>query len=188
MAKTNDFRSLVTGWHILEGAWSCPKRLSTLSRTRNWMKVRANSGKSTATAVDLPAVLQRWANFLYTLDIIKTTDAVFDPSRRTLHTDTRMCSPLEEQAATSPSLDRFRFHRTELQLSASVSSTVLYSASCRRFQSKKGPICVSYTVFHDHVGQSSERIHNQRNETMVYHQGGEEGRGWLSAKVHRVAL
>ena len=41
---------------------------------------------------------------------------VFDPSRRTLRTDTRMCSPLEKQAATSPSLDRFRFHRTELQL------------------------------------------------------------------------
>ena len=27
-----------------------------------------------------------------------------------------MCSPLKKQADTSPSLDRFRFHRTELQL------------------------------------------------------------------------
>ena len=41
---------------------------------------------------------------------------VFDPSRSTLRTDTRMCSPLEKQADTSPSLDHFRFHRTELQL------------------------------------------------------------------------
>ena len=60
---------------------------------------------------------------------------VFDPSRSTLRNDTRMCSPLEKQAATSPSLDCFRFHRIELQLqpAASVSSTVLYSASCRSF-------------------------------------------------------
>ena len=28
--------------------------------------------------------------------------------------------------------------------------------------STKGPICVSYTVFHDPVGRSSERIHNQK--------------------------
>ena len=41
---------------------------------------------------------------------------VFDPSRSTLRTDTRVCSPLEKQEDTSPSLDRFRFHRTELQL------------------------------------------------------------------------
>ena len=48
----------------------------------------------------------------------------------------------------------------------------------------KGPICVSYTMFHDQV----ERIHNQKNETVAYHQGGEEVRGWLSAKVLIVTL
>ena len=58
---------------------------------------------------------------------------VFNTLWRTLRTDTRMCSPLEEQATTTPSLDRSRFHRTEVHaVAASVSSTVLYSASCRR--------------------------------------------------------
>ena len=46
---------------------------------------------------------------------------------------------------------------------------------------------VSYTVFHDPVGRSSERT-TKGNETMAYHQGGEGGRGWLSAKVLREAL
>ena len=41
---------------------------------------------------------------------------LFDPLRRIVRTDTRMCFPLEKQAATSPSLDRFRFQQTELQL------------------------------------------------------------------------
>ena len=104
----------------LEGAWSCPISLSTPSRTSNWMKMRANSGKSTAKVVDLRAVVRGWVKFLHALNTIKTTDAVqapvSDPSRRTLRTDTRMCSPLKKQAATSPSLDRFCFHRTELQL------------------------------------------------------------------------
>ena len=36
----------------------------------------ANSGKLSTTAVDLRAVLRCWANFLYALDIIKTTDAL----------------------------------------------------------------------------------------------------------------
>ena len=40
----------------------------------------------------------------------------FNPSRRTLCINTRMCSPLANQAATGPSLDRFCFHRTKLQL------------------------------------------------------------------------
>ena len=39
---------------------------------------------------------------------------VLDHPRRILCTDTRMCSPLEKQVATSPSLDRVRFHPTEL--------------------------------------------------------------------------
>ena len=103
----------------LGGRLVMSKSLSTPSRTSNWRKMRANSGKSTATVVDLRAVVRRWVNFLHALDIIKTTDAVLssiDPSRSTLRTDTRMCSPLEKQADTSPSLDGFRFHRTELQL------------------------------------------------------------------------
>ena len=29
-------------------------------------------------------------------------------------------------------------------------------------QSTKGPICVSYTVFHDPAGRSSERKHNRK--------------------------
>ena len=74
--------------------------------------MRANSGKSTGTVADLRAEVRRWVNFLHA--VIKTTS--IDPSRSTLRTDTRMCSPLEKQADTSPSLDRFRFHRTELQL------------------------------------------------------------------------
>ena len=57
---------------------------------------------------------------------------VFDPSRRTFCTDTRMCSPLEKQAATSPSLDRFRFHWTELQLQLHLFHPP-YSFSCRSF-------------------------------------------------------
>ena len=31
-------------------------------------------------------------------------------------------------------------------------------------QSTKGPICVSYTMFHDPVGRSSERIHSQNKQ------------------------
>ena len=104
----------------LEGAWSFLKSRSMPSRTRNWIEMRANCGYSTATAVDLRAVLRRWANFLHALDISKNNRhiPVFYPSRCTFRTDvdTRMCSPLEKQAATSQSLDRFRFHRTELQL------------------------------------------------------------------------
>ena len=125
--KTKDFHSLVVevvagGDWRLEGAWSCPKSLSTPSGTSNWRKMHVKSGKSTATVVDLRAVVRRWVNFLHALDILSNQNnrrsPVFDPSRSTLRTDTRMCSPLEKQAATctSPSLDCFRFHWTELQL------------------------------------------------------------------------
>ena len=95
-----------------------PKSLSMPSRTRHWIEMRANSGKSTATAVDLRAVLRRWANFLHALDISKNNrrSPVFYPSQCTFRTVTRMCSPLEKQAATSPSRDHFRFHRIQLQL------------------------------------------------------------------------
>ena len=119
VAKNKSFPLTCCWGRHLYFAWSCPKSLSTPSRTSNWRKMRANSGKSTATVVDLRAVVRRWVNFLHALDIIKTTDTVLssiDLSRSTLRIDTRMCSPLEKQADKSPSLDRFRFHRTELQL------------------------------------------------------------------------
>ena len=39
---------------------------------------------------------------------------------------------------------------------------VIRPLHCKVRQPTKGPICVSYTVFHDPVGRSSERIHNQK--------------------------
>ena len=44
-------------------------------------------------------------------------------------------------------------------------------------QSTKGPICVSYTVFHDPVGRSSQRIHNQkkRDDGISSGRGGSKG-------------
>ena len=44
-------------------------------------------------------------------------------------------------------------------------------------QSTKGPMYVSYTVFHDPVGRSSERIHNQRKRDngISSGRGGREG-------------
>ena len=44
-------------------------------------------------------------------------------------------------------------------------------------ESTKGPICVSYTVFHDHVGRSSKSIHNQkkRNDGISSGRGGRKG-------------
>ena len=53
---------LFPGETFLEGAWTCPKSLSTPSKTHQWMKMLANNIKSSATTVDLRAVLRRWGN------------------------------------------------------------------------------------------------------------------------------
>ena len=45
-------------------------------------------------------------------------------------------------------------------------------------QSMKGPICVSYTVFHDPVGRSSERIHSDDRPTG----------SWNPCKTHKLVL
>ena len=44
----------------------------------------------------------------------------------------------------------------------------------------KGPIWIFYAVFHDPVGPSSERTHNQNKQV---HGIVREGRGWLRANV-----
>ena len=119
VAKNKKFPLTCCWGRHFEGTWSCQKSLSTPSRTSNWRKMRANSGKSTAIAVDLRAVVRRWVSERSPRarhNQNNRRSPVFDPWRSTLRTDTRMCSPLEKQADTSPSLDRFRFHRTELQL------------------------------------------------------------------------
>ena len=134
VAKNKRFPLTCCWGRHLEGAWSCPKSLSTPSRTSNWRKMRANSGKSTATAVDLRAVVRRWVNFLHALDIIKTTDAVLSSI------------PCEALSALTPEcVPHWRSRRTQVEVwiafvftgrwasaaAASVLSTVLYSASCR---------------------------------------------------------
>ena len=117
VAKNKIF-PLTCGWgRRLEGAWACPKSLLTPSRTSNWRKMRANSGKSTATVVDQRAAVRRWVNFLHAFDIIKTTDRrspVFDPSWRTFRTDTRMWSHWRSRRPQVQVC--FRFHRPEIQL------------------------------------------------------------------------
>ena len=68
----------------------------------------------------------------------------------------------------------------------SAQSSVIDTEESRHSQ-PKGPICVSYTVFHDPVAGSSERIHNQKKRDCGISSRMEEGRGWLSAKVLRVS-
>ena len=65
VAKNKRFPLTCCWGRHLEGAWSCQKSLSTPSRTSNWRKMCANSGKSTATVVDLRAVVRCWVNFLH---------------------------------------------------------------------------------------------------------------------------
>ena len=63
----------------------------------------------------------------------------FDPSRRTIRTDTRMCSPLGGHKSKSGSLS---FSLNWASAAApSVSSTVLYSTSCRRFYGMISILC-----------------------------------------------
>ena len=123
-----------TRWDILEGPWSCPKSLSTPSRARKWMKMLATICKSSATAVGLRAVLRLWANFLHTLDIIKTTDAVLSSiPRNALSTLTPECVPHWRSRRTQVQVwIAFDFTGRSFSCSCIVSSTVLYSVSCRR--------------------------------------------------------
>ena len=110
-----------TRWDILEGAWSCPQSLSTPSRTRRWMKMLANIGNSSATAVDLRAILRRWANCLHhVLDIIKTTDTVLSSiPHDALSTLTPECVP------------HWRSRRTKVQVWIAFGFTGLsFSSSC----------------------------------------------------------
>ena len=119
--KTRDFHSLVAGGDTgLEGAWSCQKSLSTPSRTSNWRKMCANSGKSTATVVDRRAVVRCWVNFLHALDIIKTTDAILSSI------------PREALSALTPEcVPHWRSRRTQVQVwIAFVFTGLSFSCSC----------------------------------------------------------
>ena len=117
-AKNKRFPLTCCWGRRLEGACSCPKSLSTPSRTSNWKncvqkqwQAGRNSCRSTcsrSTLIELPPRARHNQN--------NRCSPVFNPSRLIIRTDTRMCSALEKQPATSPSLDCFRFHRTELQL------------------------------------------------------------------------
>ena len=97
--------------------------------------MRANSGKSTATVVDLRAVVRRWVNFLHALDIIKTTDAVLSSiPREALSALTPECFPHStgEAGGYKSKSGSLSFSPDWASASAaSVSSTVLYSAACR---------------------------------------------------------
>ena len=123
-AKKRKWRKKKISTHLLlgetlRGRLVMSKSLSTPSRTSNWRKMRANSGKSTATAVDLRAVVRRWVSELSPRARHKskqqTQSCLRSLSKHSPHWHQNVF-PLEKQADTSPSLDRFRFHRTELQL------------------------------------------------------------------------
>ena len=136
VAKNKRFPLTCCWGRHLEGAWSCPKSLSTPSRTSNRRKMRANSGKSTATVVDLRAVVRRWVNFLHALDIIKTTDAVLSSIPRealSALADTRInVFPTGEAGGHKSKSESLSFSPDWASAAAaSVSSTVLYSASSR---------------------------------------------------------
>ena len=121
----------------LRGRLVMSKKSLNAVKNKYWMKMRANSGKSTATVVDLVESTCRCSTLSEVSPRARQNQnnrrsPVFDPSRRTFCTDTRMCSLLEKQAATSPSLDRFRFHWTELQLQLHLFHPP-YSFSCCSF-------------------------------------------------------
>ena len=121
VAKNKIFPLTCCWGRHLEGARSCPKSLSTPSRTSNWRKMRANpSRKSTATVVDLRAVVRRWVNFLHALDIIKTTDAVLSSI------------PREALSALTPEcVPHWRSWRTQVQVwIAFVFTGLSFSCSC----------------------------------------------------------
>ena len=120
VAKNKRFPLTCCRGRHLEGAWSCSKSLSKPSRTSNWRKMRANSGKSTATVVDLRAVVRRWVNFLHALDIIKTTDAVLSSI------------PREALSALTPEcLPRWRSRRIQVPVwIAFVFTGLSFSCSC----------------------------------------------------------
>ena len=119
VAKNKRF-PLTSCWgRHLEGAWSClkvsqrrPEQLTEGNACKQW-QVDRDSCRSTCSHSMLSELSPR-ARYNQN----NRRSLIFDlyPARSTLGTDTRMCSPLENQADTSPSLDRFRFHRTELQL------------------------------------------------------------------------
>ena len=131
VAKNKRFPLTCCWGRHLEGAWSCPKSLSTPSRTSNWRKMCANSGKSTATVVDLRAVVRCWVNlggsvhyplvnFLHALDIIKTTNAVLSSI------------PREALSALTPEcVPHWRSRRTQVQVwIAFVFTGLSFSCSC----------------------------------------------------------
>ena len=145
VAKNKRFPLTCCWGRHLEGAWSCPKSLSTPSRTSNWRKMHANSGKSTATVVDLRAVVRRWVNFLHALDIIKSTDAVLS-SHRSLAKHSphwhQNVFPTGEAGGQKSKFGSLSFSPDWASAAAaSVSSTVWYSASCRSFYGVTALLC-----------------------------------------------
>ena len=127
----------------LEGAWSCPKSLSTPSRTSNWRKMCANSGKSTATVVDLRAVVRCWVNFLHALDIIKqqTQSCLRSLAKHSPHWHQNVFPTGEAGGHKSKSGSLSFSPDWASAAAASVSSTVLYSASCRSFCGVTSLLC-----------------------------------------------
>ena len=114
--KTKDFHSFVAGWDVSRVLGHSPKASQRhQEHVTEWRCVQTAESCPRQLYRYLRAVLWCWANFLHALDIIKTTDAVL-PSipRDALSLLTPECVP--HLAATSPSLDPFRFHWTELQL------------------------------------------------------------------------
>ena len=146
VAKNKRFPLTCCWVRRLGGAWSYPwKFLSTLSRARNWINMRASSGKLSVTAVNLPAVLRPWANFLHALDIIKQQ---MQSCLRFLATHSphwhQNVFPIREAGGDKSGSGSLSFSPDWASATAvSVSSTVdrLYSASCHRFYGEISLLC-----------------------------------------------
>ena len=105
--------------------------------------MRANSGKSTATVADLRAVVRRWVNFLHALDIIKTTaqSCLRSLAKHSPHWHQNVFPTGEAGGHKSKSGSLSFSPDWASAAAASVSSTVLYSASCRSFYGVTSSLC-----------------------------------------------
>ena len=117
-----------TRWGILESSLSCSKGLSMPSRTRKWLKMLANFRKSSATAVDLRAVLRRWANFLHTQSNEQTQSCLRSLATHSPHWHQKVFLAGEAGGHKSKSGSLLFSLDWASAAAASVSSTVLYSA------------------------------------------------------------
>ena len=115
--KRKYFHSLVAGVRHLEGAWSCPKSLSMPSRTSNWRKMCANSGKSTATVVDLRACRSTLSELSPRARHNQNNSAVLSSiPREALSALTPECVPHWRSRRTQVQVLIAFVYRTELQL------------------------------------------------------------------------